>query len=543
MKISEVKKMRWAGMIALSSLAFSGYSNEAVALTLTGGGPALTQSIDTTITITSFDGTKIAATLFTPNAPANTPVPLILHGNPWGGHRMTALHGTGITAPFLYTQSEEAVALAVENGYYAISFDERGWGDSGGTDEMMSAAYNGKDIEAVLNWADSHLGTQLARDASTGKMVVGTLGYSYGGSFQLLGASLDSRIQVMVPALTWHYLADSLGPGLPGLQPKTQWSQLLLVLGQVFGSQMNPTLVSFSKSVPKKGDEQDFTPLLDLAGPNGPNAYCGDTQFGPAPGQSLPAVPIFLVQGWKDSLFTANEGIQNAECLRAGGADVRLLVQQYGHQIPFSSPVPFKDGLIAVGMEQTPHCGNQSFDLTEAMFSFVDEVMFGPNHYAKHVDIPENCFTVDDNTGFTLNSIPASGQQYNVRIAQKVSGGGKNATFVPLYTATGNKAFAGIPHMTVNINSSDNPYAYFGIGVQRSGSRTVDLVDVQLYPIHGSGNFDADLVGVSVNLSKGDQIGIYAANEAPMFKYRTSESRQPPSFSFTGTFTLPPAMN
>jgi hypothetical protein len=49
------------------------------------------------------------------------------------------------------------------------------------------------------------------------------------------------------------------------------------------------------------------------------------------------------------------------------------------------------------------------------------------------VDIPNNCATIDDSTGFMLHSLPASGSSYAVQ-AQTVSG--TDAAFVPISTRT-----------------------------------------------------------------------------------------------------------
>jgi pimeloyl-ACP methyl ester carboxylesterase len=506
---------------------------------LTGGGPALTAG-SRDVTITSFDGTQIAMTVFTPNAPANVPVPLIVHSHGWAEHRMHTLTAKGLLDHVFYAPPEAAVKLAVDNGYFAISYDQRGWGDSNGVDEMMSPQYEGKDLIAVLNWADSNLGPQLAR--RNGKMVAGTLGYSYGGGFQMMGASLDDRIAVMVPSLAWHYFGYSLGPGEPNAQPKVQWAELLklggLFLSNNHAKSANPILLAEGTDAIKHGDAANVADLFTLTGQNGPNAYCGDTQYLPFPGQSVPTIPTFLVQGWQDTLFNANEAIQNAQCLRNAGADVRLLIQQFGHEIPGSVKIPKGDGIVGFAFEQTPHCGNQSFDLPTAMFSFIDENMFGPAHYSKHVDIPENCYTLDTTQGVVLNGLPpAPSAVYSVR-STNVSG----TTFVPLYTATGAKTVVGIPHMKISITaaSGDSPYAFFGIGVQRAGAKSASILDLQYFPIHGTGDYDVDMNGVATALGKGDVIGIVAEKMVPMFKAKQSKAyRNPPDYAFSGTFSLP----
>jgi ABC-2 type transport system ATP-binding protein len=532
-----IQRCRLAAAVMLAASSFCCLSGTAKAAPpLTGGGPALAAT-NYDVTVTSFDGTQIAVTVWVPKSPANTPVPLVVHSNAWAGHRMSTLDPKGLVDKIFYSQSEEAAKLAYQNGYFLVTYDERGWGDSGGTDEMMNAGYNGKDFVAVLNWADAHLGPQVAR--RNGKLVVGTLGYSYGGGFQLLGASLDSRVAVMVPALTWNSFVTSLGPGQPTYQPRTQWAKLLRLTGQLFGKKMNPVLLDAVPDIARNGDAATSIPtLFALAASNGPNAYC-DAAYTPAPGQHRPAVPTYLVQGWQDTLFNAREAYATAECLRQTGADVRVLIQQYGHTIPGQGDFPAEDGTIAVAMEENPHCGGlRSFSLPEAMYSFIDENIRGTARSGPHVDIPANCVTVDDDNGFTLPILPTTDSITYTVASQTVSGTGKSATFVPLYRALTGHSLAGIPHMKVTVSStSGTPWAYFGIGIKRAGG-SPQLLDQQLYPIHGSGTFETDMVPVSMRLSPGDQVGIYASNVEKQFAYK-KQPKTMPVYQFSGTFNLP----
>jgi len=498
---------------------------------LSGGGPALTQtSYDTKIT--SFDGTKIAATVFVPNAPANTPVPLIVHSHGWGARRMTSLDPKGI-ANLFYQPPEQAVKIANENGYYVISYSERGWGDSGGTDEVMSPAYEGKDFEAVLDWAEANLGPQLAlRD---GKLAVGLLGYSYGAAFQLMGASLDERVAVIVPALIGH---SGFPPGLPTPQPQSAWGQLLQA-GAIAGSaKLDPIYVQGSKESLQTGVFPQS--LIDLTAANWPSAYC-DFDVDPNPGQFVPHVPTFLVQGWNDTLFSVNEGLKNAQCLRdKGGADVHLLIQQYGHTLPGQLRIPKGDGVTGVAMQAQVDCGDGgNFNLAEAMYSFIDEHLRGVAASGPHVDVPQTCVTLDDNTGMTFDTIDAipTGNTPYVVSATTVSG----PNFIPLYTASAQKILLGIPHMAINVAVADSatPYAFFGIGIQRVGSSTATLLDDQIFPIHGTGDFDTDMLGVETVLNAGDVVGIMASNSSDQYAYPTPESETPATYTFSGTFSLP----
>src|SRR5207245_7998698 len=72
---------------------------------------------------------------------------------------------------------------------------------------------------------------------------VGTWGGSYGGGFQFALASVDTRVDAMIPLITWNDLTHSLLPNdnssslvydygstAPGVE-KVEWSSLFYALG------------------------------------------------------------------------------------------------------------------------------------------------------------------------------------------------------------------------------------------------------------------------------------------------------------------------
>lgn len=497
---------------------------------LEGGGPALHLShYDTTVI--SFDGTPIAITVFVPEAPANTPVPLVVHSHGWGTHRMHALRPHGAFTRAFWTKSEDAARIANDNGYYVISYDERGWGQSGGTDQVMDPAYEGRDFQAVLDWAEANLGPQLAR--RDGKLQVGTLGYSYGGGYQLMAASIDDRVAVSVPALAWYAFPSAVGPGEPLPQPRSQWLRLLVTVGKAFGNSMYPNLMPDLWQAAKDGIAPQW--IIDLGNTRGANAYCeGHPDL--TMNQHIPTIPMLLVQGWQDTLMNANQAIANARCLRKAGGDVHLLIQEYGHMLPVAQPIPPGDGITGVGMQTTVHCGSYTFRLDEAMYSFIDATVRGSQHSGPHVDLPRNCLTLDDTQGIAPDTLPEPSARYTLD-AQTV----RDSRFIPLYTATGARSLAGIPHAQLTIASPGgaDAYAYVGLAVRPAREAQAQLVDDQVLPLHGAGTYDGDLVGVSTMLHAGDVLGVLASNANPQFSYQTPQSRRPAAYTLSGSVAIP----
>lgn len=172
--------------------------------------------------------TKIAFTVFQPKLAKNQPAPLVLDSPGWGRKRYQSLaknSSGGYEDP-----TKTAARKAWESGYFVITFDQRGFGDSGGKAHVEDPALEGRDISQLLDWAETHLSPQLAY--RNGNPVVSALGYSYGGGYQLIGSAIDPRIDAIVPTDTWNNLIFSLEPH-GGL--KSDWAALLVLLGSSGG--------------------------------------------------------------------------------------------------------------------------------------------------------------------------------------------------------------------------------------------------------------------------------------------------------------------
>ena len=90
-------------------------------------------------------GDKVAFTVFEPGTlEGGKSYPLVLQASGFGLTRDTA-------------SSNANVKPLVEAGYGVISFDHRGHGESGGVVRGMDPDYEGKDLLALLDWAEARL--------------------------------------------------------------------------------------------------------------------------------------------------------------------------------------------------------------------------------------------------------------------------------------------------------------------------------------------------------------------------------------------------
>ena len=329
------------------------------------------------------------------------------------GKHPLMLHGPGYSATAATSGFEDYRA----DGYTVISWDPRGYGGTGGTVRVMDPEFEGQYLVQILDWAESNLeylswhnsnGDFIGRPengksvAGGDNLLVGAMGSSYGGGYQLLTLVSDDkkRLDAIAPDITWHDLRNSLNPGDT---VKTLWDLALVGLGTSSGYQSlldNPVLPTedgqdpFIQETVVRGvtlNEFPRTGLDWFAYKGGFGAWCkasglpslpyieyttdqapmlsAETNYGNTPAldsekvftyggelvngraflqepedtsRYFDGVKVLLTQGMIDTLFNFNEAWWNKQCLEASGADVSLYTHNTGHALP---PVQAPDEL------------------------------------------------------------------------------------------------------------------------------------------------------------------------------------------------------
>jgi len=195
-----------------------------------------------------------------------------------------------------------------------------------------------------------HVGKHEAHDPR-----VGMVGGSYGGQIQFAAASVDPRIDTIVPMITWNDLSYSLGPnntaitsGVSTSTPgavKLTWGLLFSALGVVSGLQ-----------------NVQADPARLLPCPNFATWVCTALVTGGATGSFLPAdvktmrhasvvsymkkirIPTLLLQGQGDTLFNLNEAAATYRALKAQGTPVKMVWHKWGHSDGNPAPGEFDAG-------------------------------------------------------------------------------------------------------------------------------------------------------------------------------------------------------
>lgn len=281
--------------------------------------------------VESFDGTPIVANLFVPpGVSEEEPAELVLETHGWGG--------TGRTSPGGLT------AELVDDGYVVLTWDQRGFGCSGGLAHINDPDAEGRDVSALIDVATERTAIRTEPGpGEDGDPVVGMVGGSYAGGIQTAAAAVDPRIDAIAPDMSWSDLAYSLYPGevvkqgwvaaLYGLGTATAESESLdpdCDAGPQPDAGLHPTIHRGVTEVATTGtvsdDVLDFFDAASLA------------HYG---GQRPVTVPTLVTQSAVDTLFNLTDGVGIHEHVRAQGVDSRLLVYCGGH---VNCPTSYEDG-------------------------------------------------------------------------------------------------------------------------------------------------------------------------------------------------------
>jgi ABC-2 type transport system ATP-binding protein len=264
---------------------------------------------------------NICYTLFKPAvASRRHKVPMIMHSHGWGLSRTT---------------DPAAFESWLDAGFGVLSFDQRGFGDSGGKAHVQNPAIEGRDVQrlvariARLPW--------VLKDGKRDPRL-GAIGGSYGGGFQYLGAFRNLRTRgtpvfdALAPEITWWDLNESLAP--QGVV-RTEWALAL----SAAGARALPPSVLLALG---QGAATGFWPRGELPGSadmvtflrkNGPSWHVRQ-------GRRLD-IPVLMGQGTTDNLFPLRQGLKNFQRALTPKARRQSMLIGYagGHVLPGLFPL------------------------------------------------------------------------------------------------------------------------------------------------------------------------------------------------------------
>ncbi len=292
--------------VALGTLALPAVAAGNLALPAVAAGK--------TATVTSFDGTKIHVNFFTAaGLRAGRRAPTVMMGPGWASAGDTKANDS--TVPSVGTVGVGTLRRA---GFNVLTWDPRGFGASGGTVEVDSPRYEGRDVSAMITWLARRPQAELDH---SGDPRVGMAGGSYGGGIQLVAAAIDRRIDAIVPSIAWHSLVTSLDKNNTG---KLGWATLLYLAGNAVG-RLNP-IIGEAAHADALGRPITAAERAFFAS-RGPGRLVGRIR-----------APTLLIQGTADNLFTLQEAVNNYVILRRHHVPVKMLWFCGGHGICLTHP-------------------------------------------------------------------------------------------------------------------------------------------------------------------------------------------------------------
>ena len=299
----------------------------------------------TDFNLTSFDGTLIRVHWFPDPAAQGRRLPTILMGPGWGQSGDTDVGQTAI-------QGVLSIQQIWQGGFNVLTWDPRGFGQSGGAAEVDSPLFEGRDVSSIINWVAQQPGVELDHP---GVPRIGMVGASYGGGIQFATASEDCRVDAIAPTIAWHSLATSLDKSAT---PKAGWSN---ILESVSGSaHVDPETATATH-------EMNTTGRIDA------HAVAFFKARGPAQYLSKIRIPTLILQGTVDDLFTLDEGIANYEALRGQGTTTAMAWFCGGHGVCLTNPGTSVDvGALALAWMQHWVAGNTSVPVVHGI-EFVDQ--------------------------------------------------------------------------------------------------------------------------------------------------------------------------
>jgi ABC-2 type transport system ATP-binding protein len=462
------------------------------ALTLAPSAPAAGAAdghevIDKCITSVPDPGTeervKICYSLFKPaGASAKKPVPMLMHSHGWGGSR---------------TKDPAALSEYLDKRYGVLSFDQRGWGESGGQAYVENPRVEGRDVRKLVRVISK---LRWVQQDGPGDPRMGAVGGSYGGGYQFLAAFEKLRttgkpvLDALAPEITWNDLSESLAPEEV---VRTEWALALsaaAVPSDALPHNIYKALVEGAAtgtwpdgSIPGTENLEKFFER------NGPKWHVDH-------GRKLD-IPVLLGQGTTDTLFNLQQGLDNWRTALTKGARKNSMFVGYngGHVLPSVFP----RGVQVTSDPCSKKLGGGDF--RRLSIKFFNGTLKGRDTDLRgwgkvHLATPAS----------TCTTVRKAGPDTRVGLGAVASPAAAGAP-LPYEISQGPIRVAGSSYLTGKLTATPGSRAFYGLGVGTSPA-DVELVQNNVLPINvteladGSERVRVQLPAVAVDVPEGKQL-------------------------------------
>ena len=270
--------------------------------------------------VRSFDGTSIALHFFPAKGLAEgARAPTILMGHGWGLTSDTDPEGGedeifGGPGPGTFYNA----------GYNVLTWDARGFGQSGGNAMVDHPDFEGRDVQALINYLAQQ---PEARLDAVGDPRVGMAGPSYGGSIQWVTAGIDRRVDAITPTISWNSLVRAL---YREEALKLGWGALLAAV--------STTSIPLGATSPYGVQTGSLDPpLIEILATGGATGSLTQSQVDYFRARDIDhvisrvRVPTLIVQGTADTIFSPVEAMDNFAGMKGKGVPLKMMWFCGGH--------------------------------------------------------------------------------------------------------------------------------------------------------------------------------------------------------------------
>ena len=447
------------GVAALAAAAFAPALTPSTSLPGTTLGPttdpeAPSEHVQEDFVLESHDGTEIHYTIFRPaGSSAQNPVPLVFSSHGWGGART------------------DDMSTWLDAGFGGLSFDQRGFGQSGGLANVQDPELEGRDVELLLDVVEELEWVQRDPDAADSPFgptdpTVFAIGGSYGGGYQTISALTeiaahgDTRFDALAPEITWYDLSESLAPEKVA---RSAWSSALTAVAVADVPQFILEAYAYGAATGQwpDGTVPEVPNLDEIFTAHSPAGFVEGSTYVPDGGVRL-NVPALWRQGSSDTLFNLNQGIDNLDAMDPSVAGESFLIgYNGGHVLPTALPMGSAAGADECSVE-TEYGGWTAMRI--AFFTAVaagdTTAGFLPSRYGI-TDMDGNCVWTDD-----VRSTEAFPVGFDVEVTSgTISTTGPGAPqYLPVFTADEQTVITGVPTLDATwYSAAADQRVFFGL--------------------------------------------------------------------------------
>src|SRR3954452_3581656 len=222
-----------------------------------------------------------------------------------------------------WTDSGSVARELASHGYVVLRYSSRGFGDTPGEVDLMGPKES-QDLLDAVHWLNDPNSPVVGGLVTHNR--IGQFGGSYGGAHAWsLARSGDPAVRTTVPTATWSDIYQALLPDNVELLAyangfyATGWNPT----GKAINNQELSTTNHYSQNMHRWVAEANSGVGLD-------DLKAGAAERSVTGHYRQVKIPVFIVQGWNDGLFSANQAIDAYQALRKR-VPARLYLGGIGH--------------------------------------------------------------------------------------------------------------------------------------------------------------------------------------------------------------------